>query len=225
MRGVAASELDPEDGCGCSKRIVDKNHLFCAWLTLGGLVCLHPAVGAGPAVVVGMLGAVLFNRGLPAAFKKQPKRLLQLGVIGLGFSLHLGDVLGVGLPSLLAAAATIAATFALAHLAAKLFSVDRTSATLIAAGTAICGGSAIAAVGAAVRAKPQPMTLALGTVFLLNAAAVVLFPLIGQSLGLDPHLYGQWVGFAIHDVSSVVGAAMGPEALQTATTVKLARTL
>ena len=208
-------------------RLNRRDLLFRTWLTIGLLAALLPAVGPGPALLAGLIGALVLNRSLPATLKKQAKRLLQLGVIGLGFSLNLGEVFAVGLPSMLVAAVTISGTFLLAQAAARLLKVEANTAMLIAAGTAICGGSAIAAVGTAIRAKEAPIAVAMGTVFLLNAASLLLFPLIGNTLQLQPEVYGQWVGFAIHDVSSVVGAAdvMGPDALQTATTVKLARTL
>lgn len=109
----------------------------------------------------------------------------------------------------------------------KLFKIDRNTAYLISSGTAICGGSAIAAVGPVLRAKDSEMSVALGTIFILNAIALFIFPMIGHALSMDQQQFGTWAAIAIHDTSSVVGAgaAYGEEALKVATTIKLTRAL
>jgi uncharacterized integral membrane protein (TIGR00698 family) len=145
----------------------------------------------------------------------------------LGFGMSFGAVLQAGVDGLLFATLTIGATFSLGYGLARLFDIDRKTALLISAGTAICGGSAIAAVGAAVDADHGEMSVAMGTVFLLNAVALYLFPALGLLLHLSQDQFGTWAGVAIHDVSSVVGAASvyGDQALHTATVVKLSRVL
>lgn len=153
--------------------------------------------------------------------------LLQLSVVMLGFGFDLRAVLLAGQRGLVYTAAGIAGALLLGQLLARLLRVDATPALLIGVGTAICGGSAIAAVGPAVAANDEELSVALGTVFILNAAALFLFPAIGAWLALTEPQFGLWAALAIHDTSSVVGAGMryGPAALATATTVKLARAL
>lgn len=109
----------------------------------------------------------------------------------------------------------------------KLLKVDRNTSYLISSGTAICGGSAIAAVGPVVKANDSEMSVALATIFILNAIALFIFPVIGHALGMSQHEFGTWAAIAIHDTSSVVGAgaAYGEEALKVATTIKLTRAL
>ncbi|MDF4805168.1 putative sulfate exporter family transporter, partial [Vibrio parahaemolyticus] len=123
--------------------------------------------------------------------------------------------------------ATIVGTLVIGSLIAKVIKLETTTAYLISSGTAICGGSAIAAVAPAIRAKDEQIGLALATVFVLNSLALFIFPVIGHALNLDQHTFGTWAAIAIHDTSSVVGAASayGEEALTTATTLKLARAL
>lgn len=153
--------------------------------------------------------------------------LLQVSVVLLGFGMDLGSVFWVGLHGIVFAALTIFTTFTLGYWLARLLDINRKTSLLISAGTAICGGSAIAAVGTAVEAERSEMSVAMGTVFLLNAVALYLFPVLGHLLHLSPGQFGTWAGIAIHDVSSVAGAgaAYGEEALKTAMVVKLSRVL
>jgi uncharacterized integral membrane protein (TIGR00698 family) len=125
------------------------------------------------------------------------------------------------------AAGSIAITLVLGVFLTRRLKLPRMAGTLITAGTAICGGSAIAAVGSAIEADEGDMTVAMGTVFVLNAVALFVFPIVGHAVGLTQHQFGVWAGVAIQDVSSTVaaGAKFGPEALQTATAVKLSRAL
>lgn len=122
---------------------------------------------------------------------------------------------------------SIAGTLTVGVLLGKWLKIDRVTAHLIAAGTAICGGSAIAALSPVIKAEQKQLSISLGTIFILNSVALIVFPLIGQWLHLTPSQFGLWCALAIHDTSSVVGAGakFGPEALQLATTVKLARAL
>jgi uncharacterized integral membrane protein (TIGR00698 family) len=167
--------------------------------------------------------------GVPFASAGAPfaKRLLQFCVVLLGFSMNLPEVLRAGLDGSLFAAATIGATLLLGYWLGGRLALNAKTTTLISAGTAICGGSAIAAVGAVIAVSEAEIAVAIGTVFLLNAAALYVFPLIGHALDLSQTQFGLWAGVAIHDISSVVGATMsyGPESLAMATAVKLSRTL
>jgi uncharacterized integral membrane protein (TIGR00698 family) len=148
-------------------------------------------------------------------------------VVFLGFGMDLPVVFRTGLQGADLAAATIATTFGLGWLLGKRLGIDRKVSTLISAGTAICGGSAIAAVGSVIGVGESEISVAMGTVFILNAVALYAFPVVGHALGLTQVQFGTWAGIAIHDISSVVGASAnyGLDALQTATAVKLARAL
>jgi len=141
--------------------------------------------------------------------------------------MNLPAVLRLGLNGSLFAAATICATLLLGWWVGRWLALDRKTTTLISVGTAICGGSAIAAVSSVIGASEAEIAVSIGTVFLLNAVALYVFPLTGHLLHLSQAQFGLWAGVAIHDISSVVGAGLsyGPEALQTATAVKLSRTL
>jgi uncharacterized integral membrane protein (TIGR00698 family) len=193
----------------------------------GILFCCTPWASPGIALALGLAFALLADNPYREAGTQYVKWLLQVSVVLLGFGVDLDSVLRVGSHGFLFAAFTILGTFALGFALARFFDIRRKTSLLISAGTAICGGSAIAAVGSAVDADKGEMSVAMGTVFLLNAVALYLFPLLGHVLGLDQLQFGTWAGVAIHDVSSVVGAASGygDEALKTATIVKLSRVL
>jgi uncharacterized integral membrane protein (TIGR00698 family) len=198
------------------------------WVVVGIAVCATPWVGPTLGLLGGMAGALVTGHRLGRGWKSTGRLLLQIGVVALGFSLSLGDLARVGLTGMMLAGLTVAMVFILARLLGKLLGVDATAAMLIGGGTAICGGSAIAAMGSAIKASDHPMAVAMGTVFMLNAVALIIFPPIGHALGMSPTLFGEWTGIAIHDISSVVGAATSFHsdlALTTATTVKLSRTL
>lgn len=202
--------------------------LFGAAFALSLTPWVSPAAGLGAGIVLALgseklgLGNPLISRGGAVS-----GRLLRLGVILLGFGMHLPQVLEVGRDGAVLAAVTIAGTMALGYGLGRGLRVDGRTSTLISAGTAVCGGSAIAAMAAVIGAAEGEIAVALGTVFLLNAAALYLFPWLGQVLGMAPEQFGLWAGVAIHDLSSVVGAASvyDPDALQIATAVKLSRTL
>ena len=179
------------------------------------------------ALVIGFLLASfsLVPTELPIA--SFTKKLLSYSIIGLGFGIHFEQALAVTSDGIGLIIATILGTLVLGMTIAKMIKLERTTAYLIASGTAICGGSAIAAVAPAIKAKDEQIGLALATVFVLNSLALFIFPVIGHAIGLDQHTFGTWAAIAIHDTSSVVGAASayGEEALTTATTLKLARAL
>lgn len=182
-----------------------------------------PAAG----LVAGVLFAVAFTNPFLKFSHVAARRLLQACVVLLGFGMNLPAVLRAGASGALFAAASIGATLLLGFWLGKRLSLNRRTAALISVGTAICGGSAIAAVGSVIAVTEGEIAVSIGTVFLLNAAALYIFPLIGHALHLTPSQFGLWSGIAIHDISSVVGAAMsyGTGSLETATAVKLSRTL
>ncbi|MEM6865729.1 MAG: putative sulfate exporter family transporter [Bacteroidota bacterium] len=159
--------------------------------------------------------------------KKFQKMLLQLSVVGLGFGIHMQQAIEVGSNSFFITLITIVCTFIIAFGIGKLLKSERITTILVASGTAICGGSAIAAVSPSLKADSSQTSISLAIVFLLNAIALFVFPYIGQFFGLDQAQFGTWSAIAIHDTSSVVGAAevYGNEALNVATTTKLVRTL
>ncbi|MBO6935461.1 MAG: putative sulfate exporter family transporter [Deltaproteobacteria bacterium] len=196
-------------------------------MPVGALVCVHPAVGSAAALGLGAVIALGGLAGDEARIQNAAKGLLALSVVGLGASLDLRDVLDVGALGASLAVASILGCLALGLLLAKVFRVDPITGLLVSAGTAICGGSAIAAVAPTVRARGHQITAALGTVFVLNAVALLVFPAVGAALRMDAEQFGLWSAIAIHDTSSVVGAAMthGERALEIATTVKLSRAL
>lgn len=180
------------------------------------------------ALSIGLLFALLFGQPCATFNKKMSKWLLQASVVGLGFGMNLYAALESGKEGMSFTVVSVVGTLFLGWLIGyKWLKVNKRTSYLIGAGTAICGGSAIAAVGPIVGAKDSEMTVALGTVFLLNAVALLVFPTIGFWTGMDQHAFGTWAAIAIHDTSSVVGAgaAYGTKALEVATTVKLTRAL
>jgi len=179
------------------------------------------------ALVSGILFTLLIGHPFAHWNHKVTKWLLQICVVLLGFGMDLPMVLRLGLNGSLFAAATIGATLLLGYWLGRKLALDKTTSTLISVGTAICGGSAIAAVSSVIAASEAEIAVSIGTVFLLNAVALYVFPLTGHLLHLSQPQFGLWAGVAIQDISSVVGAGLsyGPVALQTATAVKLSRTL
>lgn len=196
-------------------------------LAAGAVFCLTPWGSPPLALALGAVLALTFENPHPGPSRLAARYLLQFSVVLLGFSMDLRKVLEAGASGMVFAAATIAATLALGWVTARWLAVERTTSVLIACGTAICGGSAIAAVGSVIGAADAQMSVAIGTVFLLNAAALYLFPALGHLLHLTQAQFGTWAGVSIHDISSVVGATAvyGLEALQRGTAVKLSRTL
>ncbi|MEO8382820.1 MAG: putative sulfate exporter family transporter [Acidobacteriota bacterium] len=189
------------------------------------LFCVTPWCSPPIALALGLVLALTI--GHPYKTAKATKLLLQASVVGLGFGMNLQKVVAAGRTGVLFTLATIAGTLLLGWAIGRALKVSRGTAHLISSGTAICGGSAIAAVGPVIGATDEEMSVSLGTVFILNSIALFAFPLIGAALHLSQTQFGVWAAIAIHDTSSVVGAASsyGAEALQIATTVKLARAL
>ncbi len=179
------------------------------------------------ALALGLVIAFSIGNPFPQIEGKVTKYLLQASVVLLGFGMNLSEVYRAGRDGILFTIATIFGTLALGYFVGKMLKVESRTSTLISSGTAICGGSAIAAVAPAINAENDEITVSLGTVFILNSVALFLFPVVGHALGLTDGQFGVWAAIAIHDTSSVVGAAaaFGPDSLVTATTVKLARAL
>ena len=196
-------------------------------MPLGAAVALLPWTPPWAALLGGAALALTLGNPCANAAARTSKWLLQAAVVGLGAGTNLAVVARVGTQGLGYTLAGLVATFALGAWAARRLGVGAKVAALICAGTGICGGSAIAATAPAIDAQPEETSASLAVVFLLNGIALLVFPPIGSWLGLDARQFGLWCALAIHDTSSVTGAAMtrGPEALAIATTVKLARAL
>ena len=189
------------------------------------VLSFSPLVSPPIALLFGILFVNIFGKVLET--DSFVKKLLQYSIIGLGFGINLNTAIEAGSQGFLFTVSTIALVMIFGLLLAKILKIDKTIAQLISAGTAICGGSAIAAVAPILKANSKQTSVALGIVFVLNAVALFIFPEIGHFFNLSQNQFGIWSAIAIHDTSSVVGAASkyGNEALQIATTVKLARAL
>lgn len=194
---------------------------------LPGLALPWPSLPSWAALLLGLATALALGNPHAARTKALTPRLLSWSVVGLGAAMNLSEVARVGAQGFGYTLVGISTTLLLGLALGHLLSVKHKPATLIAVGTAICGGSAIAAAAPVLEADEGDMAMALGTVFLLNASALLLFPLVGHALHMGERAFGLWSALAIHDTSSVVGAArdFGPEALMVATTTKLARAL
>ena len=180
------------------------------------------------ALFLGLAFALVCGQAHPRFNKKMSKYLLQYSVVGLGFGMNLHASLASGREGMEFTILSVFGTLLIGWvIGRKLLKVGRDTSYLISSGTAICGGSAIAAVGPVLRAKDSDMSVALGTIFVLNAIALFIFPIVGHALGMSQQDFGTWAAIAIHDTSSVVGAgaAYGEEALRVATTIKLTRAL
>jgi uncharacterized integral membrane protein (TIGR00698 family) len=191
------------------------------------LLCLTPLVSAPLALVLGLLMALFVGHPFLHLNHKATHILLQVSVVGLGFGINAATALKAGREGFLFSVVSIFGTLTFGLLLGRWMKIDPKTSLLISGGTAICGGSAIAALSPVIRAEERQVSVALGAVFILNSVALFLFPVVGHFLGLSQEQFGLWSAIAIHDTSSVVGAAgrYGPEALQIATTVKLARAL
>ena len=192
-----------------------------------GILCLTPFISAPIALVLGFVIALLVGNPYELTTKKLISKLLQISVVGLGFGMNANTALKAGKEGFIFSMVSIISVLILGYFLTRIFNIDKITGYLISSGTAICGGSAIAAVAPIVKAKPNQISVALAVVFTLNSVGLLIFPLIGNALDLSQHEFGLWCAIAIHDTSSVVGAAAkyGTEALEVATTVKLARAL
>lgn len=191
------------------------------------LLCLNNLVSSPVALILGFIFTLLIGNTWKEYVKKIIPILLKISVIGLGFGMYLMETLKAGKEGFSLTLFTISITFITGLFFTRLLKIEKKLGHLISSGTSICGGSAIAAISPAIKANPKTISLALGVVFLLNSIALLVFPAIGHFFHMTQHQFGMWAAVAIHDTSSVVGAALnyGEESLKIATTVKLARTL
>lgn len=208
-------------------------------IDLGQAAWVAGWVSSPVALAVGFVFAMLFGKAFPDFNKTMSKKLLQYSVIGLGFGMNVDKALASGSEGMMFTIVSVFGTLALGWLfGRKLLGVDSQTSYLLSSGTAICGGSAIAAVGPIIKARAESMSVALGVVFILNAIALFVFPVIGDALSMTMKQFGMWAAIAIHDTSSVVGAgaaydqmhpelvaSQGVSALEVATTIKLTRAL
>ena len=191
------------------------------------LLCLTPFISPPFALFLGLAFALTLGAPFPKFNKKISKYLLQISVVGLGFGMNLLDSVKAGSDGMLFTLFSVVSVMFIGIMVGKWLGISKVPSYLIASGTAICGGSAIAAVGPIAKANESEMSVSLATIFVLNAVALFLFPVLGHWLHLTQHQFGLWAAIAIHDTSSVVGAGatFGEEALKVATTVKLTRAL
>lgn len=195
------------------------------WILLLG--CCWPRVSAPMALVAGVAFGMLIGNPWSTATSAWSRRLLQASVVGLGFGMNLPELLKTGREAFFYTAISISFTMLAGYLLGRLFKTPQRTSMLISFGTAICGGSAIAAMAPVIKADAEETSVALATVFTLNSIALILFPPMGHLLGMGQRQFGLWSALAIHDTSSVVGAAAayGTLALAIGTTVKLTRAL
>lgn len=191
------------------------------------ILCLTSYITPPFALFMGLIFALTLGNPLPVFNKKVSKYLLQISVVGLGFGMNLQESLKAGSDGMFFTIVSVTSVMFLGITLGKWLKVSKVSSYLISTGTAICGGSAIAAVGPIAKADESEMSVSLATIFVLNAIALFLFPALGHWLELTQREFGMWAAIAIHDTSSVVGAGAiyGEEALKIATTVKLTRAL
>lgn len=186
-----------------------------------------PEISAPYALAIGLLFAFIFENPCPKFNKKTSKYLLQVAVVCLGFNMNLHESLRSGADGMMFTVVSVIGVMALGVMLGYWLQINRKTSYLISSGTAICGGSAIAAVGPVVKADSNEMGVSLGVIFILNSIALFIFPPLGHLFDMSQSQFGTWAAIAIHDTSSVVGAgeAYGEVALQTATLIKLTRAL
>ena len=189
--------------------------------------CLWSRIDTAAALAAGIAFSLLLKNPSPRLTSKWSKILLQISVVGLGFGIGISKVISEGKHSIVYTIIGIALTLIIGRLIGKALKVTANTSQLITFGTAICGGSAIAALAPVIKAKDEEIAVSLATVFTLNSVALILFPFIGRLMHLSQESFGLWAALAIHDTSSVVGAAasFGAIALAIGTTVKLTRAL
>jgi uncharacterized integral membrane protein (TIGR00698 family) len=194
---------------------------------VGFILCASGVISPPVALTLGLIFGLSFEHPYQADSRNLSRFLLQASVVGLGFGMNLHEVLRAGRSGFVYTAAGISFALIFGLLAGWLLRVNKTASILISTGTAICGGSAIAAVAPIIGASDEEMAISLGTIFILNSIALLIFPPLGWALHLTQTQFGLWAALAIHDTSSVVGATAryGPVALVVGTTVKLTRAL
>lgn len=198
-----------------------------ALIPLLAVACFVFSFSSALALVLGLVAAVTVGNPYISKTRKLTSNLLSIAVVGLGAGMDLNVVGRVGAQGVGYTVLGISLTLIIGYFLGKVLKTERDTSILISAGTAICGGSAIAAVSSSIKAKPHEISVSLGVVFMLNALALIVFPFVGHHFSLTEGQFGLWSALAIHDTSSVVGASMqyGAHALEVGTTVKLARAL
>lgn len=191
------------------------------------VLCLTPFISPAIALLLGLIIAQVLGHPYLHLNHKATHLLLQTSVVGLGFGMNVHSAMQAGKEGVLFTVASITSTLVFGFLIGKWLKIEKKTSYLISNGTAICGGSAIAAISPVIKAEEKQISVALGCVFILNSIALFIFPVIGHYFNLSQTQFGLWCAIAIHDTSSVVGAASkyGAHALEVATTVKLARAL
>ncbi|AFL79618.1 putative membrane protein [Aequorivita sublithincola DSM 14238] len=209
------------------KIIKDNETLIKVLFIISMVLCISGYVSSPVALVGGFLFSYFLGHPFLSLNSKAVNWLLKIAVVGLGFGMNLKETLAAGQDGFILTVFSISITLILGYFLGRLLKMNRKSSHLISSGTAICGGSAIAAVAPVINASEKDISISLGVIFLLNSIALIVFPPLGHLFGLSQHQFGLWCAIAIHDTSSVVGAAytFGEEALKVATTVKLARAL
>jgi uncharacterized integral membrane protein (TIGR00698 family) len=194
---------------------------------LAVVFCLSPLITPPVALLMGLVIAQFIGHPYLHLNHRATHILLQVSVVGLGFGMNVSHSMAAGRQGFLFTVVSITCTLVTGWAMGRMLKIEKKTSYLISAGTAICGGSAIAAISPVIRAEEKQISLALGTIFILNSIALFLFPVIGHALNLSQTQFGLWCAIAIHDTSSVVGAASkyGAHALEVATSVKLARAL
>jgi uncharacterized integral membrane protein (TIGR00698 family) len=215
-----------EDRCRRA-RLLPVNPVNKVLFFVGVILSASGLVSPPVALLAGLIYGVLLAHPFEAESRNLTKFLLQASVVALGFGMNLHEILHAGRSGFIYTALSITAAMLLGLSLGSILRVAKKPSFLISAGTAICGGSAIAAVGPIVGASEEEVAVSLGTVFILNSVALFLFPPVGWALHLSESQFGLWSALAIHDTSSVVGATAkyGPTALAIGTTIKLARAL
>jgi uncharacterized integral membrane protein (TIGR00698 family) len=196
-------------------------------IVIGAVACLHPSVSSAMALASGIAIALAVGNPFLATTRKMTQKLMAFSIVGLGAAMDLHVVAKVGFQGFSYTLIGILVAMLSGAFLTRRLKISGDTGLLISVGTSICGGSAIAAVSPAIEAKAEEISVALATVFCLNAVALMIFPPLGHYFGLSEHQFGLWAALGIHDTSSVVGATLqfGSEAVATGTTVKLARAL
>ena len=220
---TTAPEEKPIKKSILDKTITTREVIFMFFVVL----CLSPLISPPIALLMGLIIAQFIGHPYLNLNHKATHILLQVSVVGLGFGMNVNSALKAGKEGFIFTIVSIIGTIVIGYFLGKALKIEEKISFLIATGTAICGGSAIAAISPVIKANEKQISVALGTIFILNSVALVLFPIIGHYLNLSESQFGLWCAIAIHDTSSVVGAAgkYGAHALEVATTVKLARAL
>ena len=194
---------------------------------IAGLFCLTPFVSPPVALLMGLMIALFIGHPYLRFNNRATQILLKISVVGLGFGMNVHSALKAGKAGILFTVVSIIGTLIFGYILGRILKIEKKTSYLISTGTAICGGSAIAAISPVIKAEEKQISIALGAIFILNSIALLLFPVVDHQLQLSQSQFGLWCAIAIHDTSSVVGAASkyGTQALETATTIKLARAL